>query len=70
MLQPVLNTVYKHIACSEELLCSLQFHTDCLAFNQLGLFFFLFQAEPYLNHLSSCSKCLCIDLMGSYEYVS
>lgn len=43
MLQPVLNTVYKHIACSEELLCSLQFHTDCLAFNQLGLFFFCFR---------------------------
>lgn len=43
MLQPMLNAVYKHIACSEELLCSQQFHSDCLAFDQLGLLF-LFQA--------------------------
>lgn len=55
MLQPMLNAVYKHIPCPEELLSSLQFHSDCLAFDQLGLLI-LFQAEPYLNHLSSCSK--------------
>lgn len=55
MLQPMLNAVYEHIACSEELLCTQQFHSDCLAFDQLGLLF-LFQAKPCLSHLSSCSE--------------
>lgn len=47
--------VYKHISCYKELLSSLWFHSDCLFFDHTGLFT-LFQAEAYLNNLSSCLK--------------